>query len=108
MIPRAAIALVLTLAVAGCGGATGHPGRRLFVSSRCGECHTLADAGTRGGVGPDFDTSERLDRRQLMTALVAGVNGMPSYRRALSRRQRALLADYLLAVAWKRGGQTGG
>lgn len=31
------------------------PGKELFAQS-CGSCHTLADAGTTGTVGPDLDT----------------------------------------------------
>jgi cytochrome c6 len=29
-------------------------GKRIFIQ-RCGSCHTLADAGTTGTVGPDLD-----------------------------------------------------
>ena len=55
--------------LAGCGtggidrssDATG--GRELFVS-KCGACHTLADAGTTGKVGPDLDAAFGPSRRQ--------------------------------------------
>jgi mono/diheme cytochrome c family protein len=109
MIPRAAAALVvLALAGSGCGGTTARrtarppAARRLFVTAGCGHCHVLEDAHTRGGSGPDFDTSERLDRAQLLGAMVEGANGMPSYARRLTARQRRALADYLLRVAWGR------
>jgi mono/diheme cytochrome c family protein len=63
-----AAALGVLLLVAGCGGgaaATGtrapialtaaeRHGKELFVGT-CGSCHTLADAGTTGDVGPDLD-----------------------------------------------------
>jgi mono/diheme cytochrome c family protein len=102
--------LVLALASAACGtgrtreqarpaGAPVAP-RRLFVKAGCGDCHGLSDARTRGGAGPDFDTSERLDRVQLLRGLVEGANGMPSYAHRLTDRQRGALADYLLRVAW--------
>ncbi|HZQ66460.1 MAG TPA: c-type cytochrome [Gaiellaceae bacterium] len=39
--------------MAGAGGDTTH-GKDLFVQ-KCGSCHTLADAGTQGKVGPDLD-----------------------------------------------------
>jgi cytochrome c oxidase subunit 2 len=53
---------VLALIAAGCGGGdtTGRQGadvakgQELFVSG-CGNCHTLADAGTQGKVGPNLD-----------------------------------------------------
>jgi len=54
-------ALVVAGAVAGCGGGLkrfNNPnletGKVLFVE-KCGACHTLAHAGTRGTVGPDLD-----------------------------------------------------
>jgi mono/diheme cytochrome c family protein len=102
---RAAAAIAVVLAVAGCGGG-GRPAdaaRQLFVSAGCGDCHTLADARTRGTSGPTFDTRERLDRPQLLQAMVEGANGMPSYADRLTAQQRARLADYLLRVAWGRG-----
>lgn len=69
MSPRRRGALVATVAVsalvglAGCGGddikgsrADLVHGKQLFVE-RCGACHTLARAGTRGNVGPDLDAA---------------------------------------------------
>lgn len=51
---------VAALAVAGCGSLKGGDnvnviaGKKAFVS-KCGSCHTLARAGTKGSVGPDLD-----------------------------------------------------
>jgi cytochrome c oxidase subunit 2 len=41
----------------GGGGAGGGEtdGKAIFAAQNCGSCHTLADAGTSGGVGPDLD-----------------------------------------------------
>jgi len=54
-------ASALVVGLAGCGGddlkesrADVVHGKQLFVE-RCGACHTLARAGTRGTVGPDLD-----------------------------------------------------
>ena len=53
-------ALVVAASVAGCGGLKrfNNPnletGKVLFVE-KCGACHTLAHAGTRGTVGPNLD-----------------------------------------------------
>jgi mono/diheme cytochrome c family protein len=37
------------------GKITGTSGKDIFLSSGCGSCHTLADAGTTGKIGPDLD-----------------------------------------------------
>ncbi len=53
----ALLALAALVAVAsGCGTTNADPqrGRVLFVQ-RCGECHTLAQAGSTGAVGPNLD-----------------------------------------------------
>ena len=59
---RAAVGLgaLALLALAGCGtggtveASSSGNGRQLFAE-KCGGCHTLADAGTRGVVGPNLD-----------------------------------------------------
>lgn len=57
--PRAVVALAL-LALTGCGtggmaeGAPVGNGQQLF-REKCGSCHTLADAGTNGVLGPNLD-----------------------------------------------------
>jgi mono/diheme cytochrome c family protein len=58
------------LLLAGCGGSVGYSegrgdranGKELFVSN-CGSCHTLADAGTQGQIGPDLDAAFYESRR---------------------------------------------
>lgn len=69
----AACAAVLTLALAGCGtggytstGSQGS-GKRLFTQA-CGGCHTLADAGTAGTVGPNLDDAFAQAREDGMTS----------------------------------------
>lgn len=51
--------------VAGCGAAGGDlaNGKTQFVGA-CGGCHTLADAGTTGTVGPNLDDAFRGAREQ--------------------------------------------
>jgi cytochrome c oxidase subunit 2 len=39
----------------GGGGGGETDGKAIFASENCGSCHTLADAGTTGAVGPDLD-----------------------------------------------------
>ena len=64
----AACAAALAALVAGGCGTTGLPaggsetrGKELFTE-KCGSCHTLADAGTRGTVGPNLDDAFRQSR----------------------------------------------
>ncbi len=61
--------LIAAIAATGCG-TTGLPeagsgdtaqGRELF-KAKCGQCHTLADAGTRGVIGPNLDDAFRQSR----------------------------------------------
>jgi len=58
-------ALALTLTA--CGGSSEEPdlarGKTLFTGT-CGSCHTLADAGTTGIVGPNLDDAFRGSREQ--------------------------------------------
>jgi plastocyanin len=57
-----ALAVAALVGAAGCGGDVkgdrGDPvhGKQLFVQ-KCGACHTLARAGTKGTVGPDLDAA---------------------------------------------------
>jgi mono/diheme cytochrome c family protein len=65
--------LALTAAACGTGGISkgGDPsvGRQIFLKGAngktpCGACHTLADAGTNGTVGPNLDNAFASDRLQ--------------------------------------------
>ena len=68
-----ACAAVLVLAFSGCGtggytsqGSQGS-GKKLFVQA-CGGCHTLADAGTNGKIGPNLDDAFAQAREAGMTS----------------------------------------
>jgi mono/diheme cytochrome c family protein len=57
----AAAVLVAGISATGCGSVaasneagSSFAGKQLFVQ-QCGSCHTLADAGTKGTIGPDLD-----------------------------------------------------
>jgi cytochrome c2 len=58
----ALLAALIVLVAAACGtggpthGGNASAGRKLFLGdARCGSCHTLKDAGSRGTVGPNLD-----------------------------------------------------
>jgi mono/diheme cytochrome c family protein len=77
-------------------------GRRVFVSARCGVCHTVASAHTHGQVGSDFDTSEQLGRDQIRTELDYGDGVMPSYRDRLTARQRDAVVEFVFQTLRQR------
>jgi mono/diheme cytochrome c family protein len=58
LVPLLALVALVALMVtaSGCGTTSADPqrGRTLFVQ-KCGECHTLAQAGTSGEIGPNLD-----------------------------------------------------
>ena len=65
------LALAAALTTAGCG-AVPHMGAKAgdatrgkhLFSTTCGSCHTLADAGTKGIIGPNLDDSFLYDKCQ--------------------------------------------
>ena len=63
----------------------------------CAICHTLADAGAEGAVGPALDELKP-DAARVAAALRDGVGAMPSYRDKLTEEQIAAIARYV-AVA---------
>jgi mono/diheme cytochrome c family protein len=102
--------VVVATAISGCGGrrasttdtAVRDDGRAVFVRAGCGGCHTLAVAGTHGRVGPNFDTSERLNAAQIRRQLNLGIAGMPSFRGRLTSREETAVAAFLAAEMRKR------
>ncbi|HSL65061.1 MAG TPA: c-type cytochrome, partial [Gaiellaceae bacterium] len=64
----------------------------------CGSCHTLADAGTSGSIGPNLDdlqpSADRVQR-----AMREGPGAMPSYAESLSDDDRTAVADYVEGAA---------
>lgn len=74
------------------------PGKELFVSG-CGSCHTLADAGTSGAVGPSLDVLEP-DQETVETAIEvggAGTGAMPA--ELFTGEEAEQVAAYVAAAA---------
>jgi len=78
--------LIAAIAATGCG-TTGLPeagdttrGKELF-KEKCGQCHTLADAGTAGAVGPNLDDAFRQSRADGLgdTTIQSVIRGQISY-----------------------------
>ena len=90
----------LAFALSGCGtggytseGSQG-TGKKLFVQA-CGGCHTLADAGTTGTVGPNLDEAKP-DLALVIDRLLNGKGAMPPFKGQLSTQQIADVAAYVV------------
>ncbi len=116
-----AASLLATLVLSGCGatavgreGADTTRGKELF-QQRCGQCHTLADAGTAGQIGPNLDNgflardqgfSEDTYFEVVYEQMKIPAPPMPQYdeegtKDFLSEQDRISIADYVASVANK-------
>jgi cytochrome c553 len=74
-------------------------GKEVFLgASACGGCHTLADAGASGTVGPSLDESQP-SSELVVDRVTNGQGGMPSFSSTLSEQQIADVAAYVSSVA---------
>ncbi|HET6510295.1 MAG TPA: cytochrome c [Baekduia sp.] len=110
--PLVAAAGAVALAVAGCGGGGSSTrtstatttssavatGKQLFTSVGCSSCHTLADAGAKGQVGPNLDTLRPSDAA-VVRQVTHGGGGMPAFDDQLSAQQIQAVARYVSSVA---------
>jgi mono/diheme cytochrome c family protein len=72
-------------------------GKEVFTSN-CGSCHTLAEAGTSGEVGPNLD--ELMPEQSLVeTQVTNGGGGMPAFGGQLSEEEIKSVAEYVSTVA---------
>ena len=78
-------------------------GRKLFQTDAdpaCAICHTLADAGTKGKIGPVLDELKPSEER-VLNALKNGKGGMPPFVDHLTADQMKTLAKYVSTVTRK-------
>ncbi len=75
-------------------------GRAVFTSAGCVGCHTLADAGATGTVGPNLDAARPSDAL-VVERVTNGEGAMPSFRAKLSDTQIQAVAAYVSSVAGK-------
>ena len=79
-------------------------GRKLFAegtSPPCALCHTLADAGAAGAIGPVLDELKP-DAERVAKAIRNGIGQMPTYRATLSDADIDALAQYVSKAALAR------
>ena len=111
----AALALAVVALGVGIDGGTNAPrastvpaeqgsGRALFARMGCGSCHTLATAGSTGGMGPDLDSALAHHTRASLIAQITspagdgGLGAMPTdFGSRMSSRELDSLVDFLLA-----------
>lgn len=75
-------------------------GKRVFVAQAqpsCTLCHTLADAGASGAIGPNLDQL-RPDAARIEAAVRNGVGVMPPFAGSLSDEQIRAVAAYVAKV----------
>ena len=98
----ALLCAALVVGASGCGGENGSAGKprreatgpQVFTLAGCGDCHTLAAAGSRGTMGPNLDQL-RPSRGQVVAQVVQGGNGMPSFTSKLTRQEIDAVAEYV-------------
>jgi mono/diheme cytochrome c family protein len=82
------------------GGSGGDPaaGKEVFASAGCVACHTLADAGSNGAVGPNLDEAKP-DATLVTDRVTNGKGVMPPFKGQLTDEQIADVAAYVSSVA---------
>jgi cbb3-type cytochrome c oxidase subunit III len=78
---------------------TGTNGKSIF-KAKCGSCHTLADAGTTGTIGPKLDQLKPPFAR-VKRQVTNGGTVMPAFKGTLSDAQINAVARYVASVAGK-------
>jgi mono/diheme cytochrome c family protein len=82
------------------GGGEGdaESGKAVFASAACGGCHTLADAGSSGSIGPNLDEVQPSEDA-VAQKVRAGGGGMPAFEGRLSDQEIQDVAAYVSSVA---------
>jgi menaquinol-cytochrome c reductase cytochrome b/c subunit len=90
------------------GAASDHPGAAAFANVQpCGTCHTLADAGTGGTLGPNLDTTNP-DYATALTIISDGKGAMPAFKaQGLTDDELSCLAGYIATYGASQGGAPG-
>jgi mono/diheme cytochrome c family protein len=82
----------------GGGGGNAEAGKEVFASAGCVSCHTLADAGASGTVGPNLDEAKP-DEALVVDRVTNGAGAMPAFKDSLSEQQINDVAAYVSSVA---------
>ena len=80
------------------GGGDAAAGKEVFASAGCTACHTLADAGSTGAVGPNLDEAKP-PAALVVERVTNGKGAMPPFKGQLTEKQIADVAAYVSSVA---------
>ena len=72
-------------------------GATIYAENGCGSCHTLADAGSTGNIGPNLDESS-VDFAAAVEQITNGGGGMQAYSGTLSEEEIANVAAYVVTA----------
>jgi mono/diheme cytochrome c family protein len=86
----------------GGGGEVSAEAGKVVFTSNCSTCHTLADAGATGSVGPNLDDLKP-DEETVKNQVTNGGGGMPAFGGQLSETQIESVATYVSSVAGQSG-----
>jgi len=89
------------------GGEVSAAAGKVVFTSNCATCHTLADAGATGSVGPNLDDLKP-DEETVKDQVTNGGGGMPAFGGQLSETQIESVAKYVSSVAGQGGGSSSG
>jgi mono/diheme cytochrome c family protein len=73
-------------------------GKSIFATAGCANCHTLADAGSTGTVGPNLDDAKP-SKALVVDRVTNGKGVMPSFKDSLDAAQIQAVADYVSSTA---------
>lgn len=82
------------------GSDAGADGKSVFATAGCGGCHTLADAGASGTVGPNLDEAKPA-KELVLDRVTNGKGAMPPFKGQLTDAQIDAVAEYVGSVAGK-------
>jgi mono/diheme cytochrome c family protein len=94
------ISTTTTTTAAPSGKGDAAAGKKVFQTAGCTSCHTLADAGSTGTVGPNLDDAKP-SSDLVVDRVTNGKGVMPSFKDQLSATQIQDVAAYVSSVAGK-------
>ncbi len=70
--------------------------RQLFNDWSCGQCHTLADAGASGSIGPALDGNANLNFDFVKDRVTNGAGPLPGFGGQMTDEEIDLLSHYVV------------